>query len=55
MLSDVIESALRITFRFFIEIICFYTGEIVLPVLTIGKKDRGGIIMLELHHQNSWY
>jgi hypothetical protein len=38
MLSDVVEGILEFLFHVFIEIICFYTGEIILYLLTLGKK-----------------
>jgi hypothetical protein len=38
MLSDVAESVLEFLFRVFVEIICFYTGEIILYILTFGRR-----------------
>ena len=38
MLSDVIKGVLKFIFHFFVEIVCFYTGEIILSVVTLGKK-----------------
>lgn len=38
MLSDVVEGILELLFHIFIELICFYTGEIILYFLTFGKK-----------------
>ena len=38
MLSDVVEGILEFIFHLFIEVVCFYTGEIILYLLTIGKK-----------------
>jgi hypothetical protein len=38
MLSDIIEGILKFIFRVFAEIICFYTGEIILYILTFGRK-----------------
>jgi hypothetical protein len=41
MISDIIQGILEFLFRLFIEIICFYTGEIVLHLITFGgKKPR---------------
>ena len=38
MLSDIVEGILEFLFHLFVEIICFYTGECVLYVLTLGRK-----------------
>jgi hypothetical protein len=38
MLSDVVEGIFEFIFHFFIEVVCFYSGEIILSLLTIGKK-----------------
>ncbi len=38
MLSDIVEGILKFLFHIFFEIICFYTGEIILYVLTGGRK-----------------
>ncbi len=38
MLNDVAESVLEFVFRLFVEIICFYTGEIILFILTLGRR-----------------
>ena len=38
MLSDIVEGVLEFLFHIFIEVICFYTGEIILCFLTFGKK-----------------
>lgn len=42
MISDVVEGRLEFIlefiFRCFVEIICFYTGELVLSVVTAGNK-----------------
>ena len=38
MISEVIEGILEFIFRLFVEIVCFYTGEVVLTVVTIGQK-----------------
>ena len=38
MLSDVVEGILKFIFHLFIEVVCFYTGEIILFILTIGRK-----------------
>jgi hypothetical protein len=38
MLSDIIEGILKFLFRVFAEIICFYTGEIILYILTFCRK-----------------
>jgi hypothetical protein len=41
MMSDIIEGILQFLFHCFIEIICFFTGEIILYLLTFGyKKPR---------------
>ena len=37
MLSDVVGGILEFLFHILIEIICFYTGEIILYLLTFGK------------------
>lgn len=43
MLDDVVEGILEFIFYLFIEIICFYTGEIILFIITIGRrKPRWG-------------
>ena len=38
MLSDIIEGMLKFIFRVIVEIFCFYTGEIILYILTLGRK-----------------
>ena len=38
MLSDLIEDILKLLFRLVFEIIFFYTGEIVLYVITFGRN-----------------
>ncbi len=38
MIEDVFEGILEFIFRIFVEVCLFYTGEIVLFVLTLGKK-----------------
>ena len=38
MLDDVVEGILKFIFHIFIEIICFYTGEIILFIITFGHK-----------------
>ena len=38
MLSDVGEWILEFLFHILIEVVCFYTGEIVLYLLTFGRK-----------------
>jgi hypothetical protein len=38
MLSDVIEGVFEFVFHMLIEIPLFYTGELVLFILTLGKK-----------------
>jgi hypothetical protein len=38
MLNDIAESVLEFVFRLFVEIICFYTGEIILFILTLGRR-----------------
>jgi len=37
-MSEIILDILKATPRFIIEIICFYTGELILFVLTLGKR-----------------
>ncbi len=38
MLTDILEGTLKFIFRVFAEIVCFYTGEIILYILTLGRK-----------------
>jgi hypothetical protein len=38
MASDIIQGILEFLFYLFIEIICFYTGEIILSIISWGKK-----------------
>ena len=38
MLNDVIGGILEFLFHIFVEIICFYTGEIILFIITFGHK-----------------
>jgi hypothetical protein len=42
MLDDIAEGTIKIVFRFltwlFFEVILFYTGEIVLTLLTLGRR-----------------
>ena len=38
MLSDIVEGILEFIFHIFIEVVCFYTGEMILLILTIGRK-----------------
>jgi hypothetical protein len=38
MLDDVVEGVVGFLFHLFVEIICFYTGEIILYVITFGRK-----------------
>ena len=38
MLDDVIGGILEILFHIFVKIICFYTGEIILFIITFGHK-----------------
>ena len=38
MLSDIIDDILKLLFRLIFEIIFFYTGEIVLYIITLGRK-----------------
>ncbi len=38
MPDDVAENILKFIFHIFIEVICFYTGEIILFVITFGHK-----------------
>jgi hypothetical protein len=41
MLDDIAEGIIKFVFQIIIEIICFYTGEIILFILTFGyKKPR---------------
>lgn len=42
LLDDIAERTIKIAFRFlgwlFFEVILFYTGELILTVLTLGKR-----------------
>jgi len=38
MISSLIEGIIDFFFRLFIEIVCFYTGEMILSLLTFGKR-----------------
>ena len=38
MLDDVVESVVKFVFHIILEIICFYTGEIILFIITFGRK-----------------
>ncbi len=38
MISDAIEGILGFIFRIILEIVCFYTGEIFLSLITFGHK-----------------
>jgi hypothetical protein len=38
MISAIVEGILEFLFHLIIEVICFYTGEIVIYILTLGKK-----------------
>lgn len=38
MVHSIIEGILEFIFRFIIEIICFYTGEIIISLVTLSKK-----------------
>jgi hypothetical protein len=38
VLADIAEESVRFLFRFIIETIFFYTGEIALYVLTFGRR-----------------
>ncbi len=38
MLSDIAEGVLEFIFHIFIEIIFFYTGEMILWIITLGTK-----------------
>lgn len=41
MLGDVIGGILEFLLHIFVEVICFYTGEIILFIITFGyKKPR---------------
>ncbi len=43
MFSNVAESVLEFLFRVFVEILYFYTGEIILYILTFGRRTPFGI------------
>jgi hypothetical protein len=38
MLGDVIEGLLEAIFHLFVETVCFFTGEMLLSFVTIGRK-----------------
>jgi len=38
MISSLIEGIFGFVFRCIIEILCFYTGEIIISILTAGKR-----------------
>jgi hypothetical protein len=38
MMDDVVEGLLEFLFHVFIEIVCFYTSEFVLSIITLGNK-----------------
>jgi len=38
MLDDVVEGVLKFIFHILLEIICFYTGEVILFIITFGHK-----------------
>jgi len=38
MLEDIAGGILRFIFQFILETICFYTGEVVLFILSFGRK-----------------
>jgi hypothetical protein len=38
VVSDIVEGVIEFTFRVFIEIVLFYSGEIVLYVLSGGRR-----------------
>lgn len=38
MVNSIIEGILEFIFRFIIEIICFYTGEVIISLVTLSKK-----------------
>ncbi len=38
MINDIFENILEIMFHLIVEIICFYTGEIVIFFLTFGNR-----------------
>ncbi len=38
MVNDTIEGILKYILRFLLEYVLFYTGEIILMILTLGRK-----------------
>jgi hypothetical protein len=41
MISALVEIIIKFVFRCIVEVLCFYTGEIILSMLTAGiKKPR---------------
>lgn len=38
VISDLIQGIFGFLFRFLIEILCFYTGEIILSIISFGRK-----------------
>lgn len=37
-IEDVVEGIIRFVFHLIVEVVFFYTGEIILYVLTLGRK-----------------
>ena len=37
-IEDVVEGVIRFVFHLILEVVFFYTGEIILYVLTLGRK-----------------
>jgi len=38
MLDEIAEGIVKLIFQFILETICFYTGEIILFILSFGRK-----------------
>lgn len=38
VVEGILEFILELFFRFIIEVVCFYTGEIILSIVTFGRK-----------------
>lgn len=38
MVNDTVEEILKFILRYFLQVICFHTGEIILMILTLGRK-----------------
>lgn len=49
MLDDDVEGLLGFRFHVFIEIVCFYTSEFVLYVITLGNKKIRWVFMPMCH------